>query len=321
VSGRILRENITTSETLDACTPGAECFFYRLLTVADDYGLMDARLSILRARCYPLRDKMACETVQMLLDELTERALVLRYEVDGKPFLAINKWDQHQRIQTKKPRHPFPPPGSGHLLPYMKAAPVSTEAHTSPRKSTVDHREPPLATVTHRSRAHASRPPNPNPNPNPNPKSKTYHPPPAAQEGAGPPEAKKGARTRPPKEGAQDLPASGKVWLAYQGAYLARYGAEPVRNATINGQISNLVARLGVELAPLVAAFYLTRTDPYYMQAGHPIKALLGDAEKLATAFRTSTNYTPTGKGHDLHTARANTIAGLTGQTPDDSDG
>lgn len=82
------------------------------------------------------------------------------------------------------------------------------------------------------------------------------------------------------------------TWEAYRLAYMAAYhdrtGAsiEPVRNATVNGQLGRLVERLGAEEAPLVAAWYVGHRNAYYVQQGHSIGALLHDAEKLRTEWK-----------------------------------
>ena len=76
---------------------------------------------------------------------------------------------------------------------------------------------------------------------------------------------------------------STETWSAYSQAYDGRYGVEPVRNAKVNGQLSQLVKRLGGDMAPVVAAFYLTHNNSYYIRQGHSVDCLLADAEKLHT--------------------------------------
>ena len=56
---RILKDSICTSPNIDALSLEAETFFYRLLVQCDDYGRMDARPAILRARCYLPRCRCA----------------------------------------------------------------------------------------------------------------------------------------------------------------------------------------------------------------------------------------------------------------------
>lgn len=86
------------------------------------------------------------------------------------------------------------------------------------------------------------------------------------------------------------LPRVGKgvmTWEQYRAAYRGRYGADPVRNQTINSQIARLVDRLGAEDAPEVAAFYLSHNDPFYVRKRHPVGLLLQDAESLRTQWAT----------------------------------
>lgn len=87
-------------------------------------------------------------------------------------------------------------------------------------------------------------------------------------------------------------PPTSATWLAYSTAYRDRYGVDPVRNATVNGQLAQLVARLGAEEAPPVAAFYLTHRNQFYVQKGHPVGLLLQDCEKLRTEWVTQRQVT-----------------------------
>jgi uncharacterized protein YdaU (DUF1376 family) len=74
------------------------------------------------------------------------------------------------------------------------------------------------------------------------------------------------------------------VWAAYSEAYEVRYRTKPVRNAAVNGVLSQLVARLGAE-APEVARFYVAHNKAYYVGKSHPVQALLQDAEGLRTQW------------------------------------
>jgi len=106
---RILKESICTSETINALSPEEETFFYRLLVQCDDYGLMDARPAILRARCYPLRlNAVTEEDIERWLARLVEVGLVELYTVDGKRYLHVVTWDKHQQVRAKRSRYPRP---------------------------------------------------------------------------------------------------------------------------------------------------------------------------------------------------------------------
>jgi hypothetical protein len=67
-----------------------------------------------------------------------------------------------------------------------------------------------------------------------------------------------------------------------------------VRNATVNGQLANLVNRLGADEAPAVAAFYVRSNNGRYVAAGHSVGMLLMDAEKLRTEWATGRQGTAT---------------------------
>jgi len=88
-------------------------------------------------------------------------------------------------------------------------------------------------------------------------------------------------------------PVSSAAWTAYSEAYLSRYGAEPVRNAKVNGQLASLVSRLGDE-APEVARFFVGHSGAFYVRGMHSVDALLKDAEKLRTEWATGRQMTHT---------------------------
>jgi hypothetical protein len=114
VPNRLLKEGITDSAPIDALSPEAEVCFYRLLVVADDLGRMDARTAIVRSRCFPLKEQsnMAVK-IEAWLTELAAAFLILRYAVNGQPFLQIAKWDQRVRSNGK-----HPPPSEADLLAF-----------------------------------------------------------------------------------------------------------------------------------------------------------------------------------------------------------
>lgn len=87
---------------------------------------------------------------------------------------------------------------------------------------------------------------------------------------------------------------SAMTWLAYSQAYAERYGAEPVRNATVNGQLANFVKRLGDKEAPAVAAFYVGSNRQVYVGSRHAVSLMLRDAEGLRTEWATGRRMTDT---------------------------
>lgn len=129
-----------------------------------------------------------------------------------------------------------------------------------------------------------------NPILNQNPAGTTFEAPPTE---AAPVAAKKEVKDKKPKADKEPLPTVG-TWKAYAQAYAVRYQVEPVRNATVNGQLANLVSRLGADEAPAVAAFYVRSNNGRYVGAGHSVGMLVMDAEKLRTEWATGRQGTAT---------------------------
>lgn len=83
------------------------------------------------------------------------------------------------------------------------------------------------------------------------------------------------------------------IWKSYSLAYLHRYGTEPVRNAKVNGQINQLLKRLGAE-ASFVAAYYVGINDSFLIRSSHEFGMLLAKAEAYRTQWATNTQMTST---------------------------
>jgi hypothetical protein len=92
-----------------------------------------------------------------------------------------------------------------------------------------------------------------------------------------------------------------ETWKAYSEAYLGRYGNLPLWNKAVGGKLAQVVARVGKENAPLVAAFYLTINDAFYVRKLHPVGNLLADCESI---------YSQMVNGNRMTAARARQIDG-----------
>lgn len=106
---RIIKESVCTSENIDLLSMEAESFFYRLIVSCDDYGRMDARLAILRAKCYPLKlDKIKEKDIEKWLLELIKADLITYYQSNGRPYLEFKTWQDHQQVRANKSKFPSP---------------------------------------------------------------------------------------------------------------------------------------------------------------------------------------------------------------------
>ena len=104
---RIIKESICTSDTIEELGWFEEVFFYRLIVNCDDFGRMDGRKAILRARMFPLK-KIEDGDMEKGLCALEEAGLIWRYTSEGKPYLQIISWDKHQQVRSKRSKFPAP---------------------------------------------------------------------------------------------------------------------------------------------------------------------------------------------------------------------
>lgn len=88
--------------------------------------------------------------------------------------------------------------------------------------------------------------------------------------------------------------ATTPIWRAYSAAFEKRYGAAPPSNGRNNGMLAQLIARIGAEEAPAVAAFYVEHPKAKYVVNGHPVGMLLQDCETLRTEWVTGNRTTET---------------------------
>ena len=107
---RIIKESICTSDSIDRLSWFEECLFYRLIVSCDDYGRYDGRPAIIKNRLFPLKkeEKLPESEVITALTSLIEADLVTMYSVNGKPYLQLNTWEDHQSIRAKKSKYPSP---------------------------------------------------------------------------------------------------------------------------------------------------------------------------------------------------------------------
>ena len=108
---RMLREGILTSDRIETLDWPAEVFYRRLMSKVDDYGLYDARPSILRTSLYPLRvDRVREADIARWIAACVKAGVIALYEHGGKPYLQMLDTGWQARSE---PKFPFPPWGKG----------------------------------------------------------------------------------------------------------------------------------------------------------------------------------------------------------------
>lgn len=105
MSNRLLKESICSSEEIDSLSWFEEVLFYRLIVKCDDYGRYDGRIKIIKNSCFPLKD-ITEKDVEKALYKLSAVGLVRAYESQGRPYLQLVTWEQHQNIRAKKSKYP-----------------------------------------------------------------------------------------------------------------------------------------------------------------------------------------------------------------------
>ncbi len=111
---RIVSGHINSSESLARVSVGAELTFRALIHAVDDYGRFDGRLAVLKAALFPLRDEVTLKKLEAYLTELAagDDPPIQLYQVDGRPYVAMTKWEKHRgtgrRGRTSKWPEPLP---------------------------------------------------------------------------------------------------------------------------------------------------------------------------------------------------------------------
>lgn len=95
---RVIRGEIVSSDSLSKVSMFADLTFRSLIVACDDFGRIDGRLPILKAALFPLRDEVTLKKLDAWLDELAAGpdAPIIRYIVDGRPFIALTGWEKHR---------------------------------------------------------------------------------------------------------------------------------------------------------------------------------------------------------------------------------
>ena len=105
---RIIKESICTSDSIDQLSWFEEVVFYRLIVNCDDYGRFDGRAAIIKNRLFPLKESLTTKAVSEAVKKLANAGMVVLYEFEGKPYLYLPTWNDHQTVRAKRSRFPEP---------------------------------------------------------------------------------------------------------------------------------------------------------------------------------------------------------------------
>lgn len=115
---RMIREGILTSRKVCALTFGAEVFYRRLMSIADDFGRYQADTLELLSKLYAMHmvaedtpEKPRPADIERWLLECVKVGLIVVYEVAGRRYLEIASFGQ--QLRAKKSKFPEPPANAG----------------------------------------------------------------------------------------------------------------------------------------------------------------------------------------------------------------
>ncbi len=117
VPSRVIRSDVLSSRSLSRVSWEADWLWMKLLLAADEFGRLDGRPEVIRAECFPTRPQLTLEQLEKWLTELSTcdpggSGPLIRYEVDGWPYLQLANWEKHRAKRNRAESSKFPdPPG------------------------------------------------------------------------------------------------------------------------------------------------------------------------------------------------------------------
>jgi len=110
---RSIKPTFFRSEDVSALPLRARLTWIGLWTQCDDAGRAKDNARLIKADIWPL-DGVTLKDIEEGLQTLAAHGRIVRYEVDGRRYLEIVNWGDHQAIQKPTPSK-LPPPSSGQI--------------------------------------------------------------------------------------------------------------------------------------------------------------------------------------------------------------
>lgn len=153
---RTIKPEAFASESLAAVSVAAERTFFGLLTQADDHGRFRDQPAVIAGLLWSLRPEHGPVEVEDDLTQLAGSHLICRYEGDdGKRYLHIVTWRQHQKINRPSgvrfpacPQHDVEQHGSRALQTHGDVAESSVKAHGGLNEGSPTRRSPSVQSKT-----------------------------------------------------------------------------------------------------------------------------------------------------------------------------
>jgi len=107
---RSIKPEFRDSLTVTSWPRDVRLFFVLLWGYLDDEGRGVDEPRLIKSSCFPMDDDVTAGVVDEWLDLIAKTGTVVRYEVDGRRYVAIPGWLEHQKTQHPKPSRLPPAP-------------------------------------------------------------------------------------------------------------------------------------------------------------------------------------------------------------------
>lgn len=264
---RNIKPALFKNEILGVADPIYTLLFSGLWLLADREGRLEDRPLRIKAELFPYREGL---DMPAMLRWLHDSGFIYRYSFGENRYIEIANFTKHQNPHKNEVASEIPSVSDG-CIDTDKIGTSTEEIRIAPADSlSLDLLIPDslsLDSLTTDSKTLTSA--------------------------VAPSPAKKTRKAKAPEDLAAKE-ANRETWRAYADSYFNRYGAEPVRNAKVNGLIAQLVQRLGADEAPDVAFYYVTINDAFYLRTLHDLGNLVAKCESIRTQWATGKQMTGT---------------------------
>lgn len=278
---RNIKPALFKNEILGVADPIYTLLFSGLWLLADREGRLEDRPLRIKAELFPYREGL---DMPAMLRWLHDSGFIYRYSFGENRYIEIANFTKHQNPHKNEVASEIPSVSDG-CIDTDKIGTSTEEIKTAPADSlSLDLLIPDSLSLDSL-----------------NTDSKTL------TSAVAPSPAKKPRKVKAPEDLAAKE-ANRETWRAYADSYFNRYGAEPVRNAKVNGLIAQLVQRLGADEAPDVAFYYVTINDAFYLRTLHDLGNLVAKCESIRTQWATGKQMTGT-SARQIENTQANISA------------
>lgn len=107
---RTIKPELFSDERVGDLSHGARLLFIGLITMADDEGRLRELPTAINGHVFPY-DEVSPGRLGRWLGEIERSGMVVRYQADGKRYIAFRHWSRHQRVDRPNPSE-LPAPNS-----------------------------------------------------------------------------------------------------------------------------------------------------------------------------------------------------------------